>query len=256
MNRLRYIISIFFMTISIMTSLLNAESAEARLNLNINGTSPVICDEAELFSEYEEVSIIDMATDLYKQTGYVYIVITTNEIKDYISGHELEGIYNDHRNELAGNGTVLFLINTENKTMPCELQSYKSAAEIFSHEMCSYINNEAMLSVNNGSYFEAVSGVFNNLKAAAEGTLSEEQLIDDNKDYQKNESKLFTAIPYLAIAFCVAYIIAALILYLIYTRSKSSYKKMYIKKDEAGTSDNIKKYRMYVRSVESTFSSK
>lgn len=257
MNRLRYIITgILFIAVSILATLSNHEFAIARISLNINGTAPVICDEAELFSEYEKVSLIDLANDLSKQTGYIYIIITTNEIKDYISGHELEGIYNDHRNELAGNGTVLFLINTNNNEKPCELQSYKSAAQTFSHDMCDYINSKAMVSIKTGAYLDGVKVVFDNLKAVTDGTLSEEQIAENDNATEKKYSKLISAIPYLAISLCIAYLIAAFSVYLIYKRSKSSYKKKFTQKSDSHSPDNIKKYRMYVRSVESTFSEK
>lgn len=256
MNRLRYIIPGIIFMVSMLTSFLCPESAKARIKLDIKGTTPVIHDDADLFSDYEKVSIIDMANDLSKQTGYMYIIITTNELKDYIAGHELEGIYNDHRNELAGHGTVLFLINTGNKDIPCELQSYKSATETFSHELCTYLNNDVMPKVNEASYFNAVSYVFDKLKGIADGTLSEEHLLKNSKGQGVKYSKFTGRIPYLVISLCIAFIIAALSMYLMYTRSKAAYKKMFINKGEESSSDSIKKYKMYVRSVESTFSDK
>lgn len=64
-------------------TLFTSTTCKARIKLNINGDKPVVQDNADLLSNYEEITIIDKATELNKKTGFVYIFITTDNTIDY-----------------------------------------------------------------------------------------------------------------------------------------------------------------------------
>ena len=57
-------------------TLFTSTTCKARISLNLSGDKPVVQDNADLLSNYEEITIIDKATELYEKTGFVYIFIT------------------------------------------------------------------------------------------------------------------------------------------------------------------------------------
>lgn len=232
-------------------TLFTSTTCKARIKLNINGDKPVVQDNADLLSNYEEITIIDKATELYKKTGFVYIFITTDNTIDYKASRELESIYNDHEDDLYGKGVVLLLISTDPDNMICELQAYKQAADMFPQSICNYIEDTMINDVKNGAYNDAVTTMFNELNKVYDGELTTDLVADDNIFEKKLQGKL----PAMILAVCISFILSAIITLITVKIGKRGYKKPLSANNEF-TSDSIKKHDVYIRSIINSYDKK
>lgn len=232
-------------------TLFTSTTCKARIKLNINGDKPVVQDNADLLSNYEEITIIDKATELYKKTGFVYIFITTDNTIDYKASRELESIYNDHEDDLYGKGVVLLLISTDPDNMICELQAYKQAADMFPQSICSYIEDTMINDVKNGAYNDAVTTMFDELNKVYDGELTTDLVADDNIFEKKLQGKL----PAMILAVCISFILSAIITMIAVKIGKRGYKKP-LSANNKFTSDSIKKHDVYIRSIINSYDKK
>ena len=232
-------------------TLFTSTTCKARIKLNINGDKPVVQDNADLLSNYEEITIIDKATELYKKTGFVYIFITTDNTIDYKASRELESIYNDHEDDLYGKGVVLLLISTDPDNMICELQAYKQAVDMFPQSICNYIEDTMINDVKNGAYNDAVTTMFNELNKVYDGELTTDLVADDNIFEKKLQGKL----PAMILAVCISFILSAIITLITVKIGKRGYKKPLSANNEF-TSDSIKKHDVYIRSIINSYDKK
>ena len=232
-------------------TLFTSTTCKARIRLNINGDKPVVQDDADLLSNYEEITIIDKATELYKKTGFVYIFITTDNTTDYKASRELEGIYNDHENDLYGKGVVLFLISIDPDNMICELQAYKEASDMFPQAICNYIEDNIINDVKNGAYNDAVTTMFDELNKVYDGELTTDSVADDNIFAKKLQGK----VPAMILAVCISFILSAIITLITVKIGKRGYKKP-LSANNGFTSDSIKKHDVYIRSIINSYDKK
>ena len=232
-------------------TLFTSTTCKARIKLNINGDKPVVQDNADLLSNYEEITIIDKATELYKKTGFVYIFITTDNTIDYKASRELESIYNDHEDDLYGKGVVLLLISTDPDNMICELQAYKQASDMFPQSICNYIEDTMINDVKNGAYNDAVTTMFNELNKVYDGELTTDLVANDNVFEKKLQGKL----PAMILAVCISFILSAIITLITVKIGKRGYKKPLSANNEF-TSDSIKKHDVYIRSIINSYDKK
>lgn len=237
----------YFTTCIILTfllTLLTSAECKARVSLKINSDKPAVQDDADIFSDYEEVTIIDKATELYEKTGFVYIFITTDNTTDYKASRELESIYNEHKEAFIGKGVVLLLISTDPDNILCELQAYKTAADMFPQSICSYIEKNMINDINNGAYTNAVNTMFDELNKVYNGELTKDSVSEDNTFAKKLKSK----IPAMILSVCIAFILSAVITLAAVKIGKRGCKKP-LSETDGFTSDSIKKYDVYIRSI-------
>ena len=239
------LIFIFVMT------LFTSATCKARISLTLRDDKPVVQDDADLFSNYEEITIIDKATELYEKTGFVYIFITTDNTTDYKSSRELESIYNDHYKSFVGKGVVLLLISTDPDNMICELQAYKKASDMFPQSICNYIEYNMINDIENGAYNDALNTMFDELNKVYDGELTTDLVADGNAFAIKLQRKT----PAMILAVCISFILSAIITLIAVRIGKRGCKKPLSAKNEF-TSEPIKKHDVYIRSVINSYDKK
>lgn len=108
---------------------------------SLQNNVPVIDDKADYFTDYEEVSILDKAKQQRDQTGFQYIIVTTDKLERGSLTSELEYIYNNYRDNITSSGTVLLLIYNNKGSFECEIQGYTKARDYLPHDMCDNIES-------------------------------------------------------------------------------------------------------------------
>ena len=76
----RYILTIFIFSFFPLLPVQLVNAADNIIN-SISNNVPVIDDRAGLFSDYEEVAILDKAMQQRDRTCFQYIIITANELE-------------------------------------------------------------------------------------------------------------------------------------------------------------------------------
>lgn len=168
---------------------------------------PVVEDRADIFTDYEEVTIEDKFSKLRDISGYQYIFMTVSDTKNYVKGREVENMYNQYNDELYGTGTVLFLISTDSEYPICEIQAYSKANQVFDHETCSYISDTLKKYVENKQYSECMDNFFTLYNKAADGTLEITNTIDTS-----DSTKLILML-------CLSILITAILAAIIYSKA-------------------------------------
>lgn len=133
---------------------------------SLQNNVPAIDDKADLFTDYEEVSILDKAKQQRDQTGFQYIIVTTDKPERGSLTNELEYIYNNCRDSISSNGTVLLLIYNNKGSFECEIQGYTKARDYLPPEMCD--NIESRLINLNAS--DIIEHFFTYLSEVTDGT--------------------------------------------------------------------------------------
>lgn len=179
---LRLLESIMIMTALFIFSLQsNIVSAASSGDLSYEITSalnPVVEDRANVFTDYEEVTIADRFARLRDSSGYQYIFMTVSDTKNYVKGREVETMYNQHNDDLYGIGTVLFLISTDAENPICEIQAYSKANTVLDHETCAYISDLLKEYAEKGQYTECIDNFFTYYNQAFDGTLAKNNVND------------------------------------------------------------------------------
>lgn len=221
-----------------------SDSAYAkRIKLDTDSTTPILYDDADVFTDYEEINIISGLSELYKDDKYIYAVITTTDVNGYTIGHELEDIYNDHNNFFEARGTVLFLINTDKNNTFCELQGYNDAAKYIPHEICNYINEELNKYIEKGEYYTAAEKLIDNLKKVRNNEITPESLNDIRQNSISYILKDRLPMILLILLISIAVSSAVIILFIILGRKSGI-------KSSSPVSINIcSRHDIYVRSV-------
>lgn len=143
-------------------------SAANEYNISINDIEPVIDDTADIFSDYEEVSILDYANKQKAVTGYQYIFVTTDSSTYSNKEYELQSLYSRLKNDINAPGTVLFLIGSGESSYECALQGYREAKDYIPRDVCD--NIEASLQNNADSAYNMTISLFDTLDKVNDGT--------------------------------------------------------------------------------------
>jgi len=141
---------------------------------------PVVEDKADLYSDYEEITIRDTFTKLRDETGYQFIFMTVTDTVEYVKGREVETMYNAGHGTLYGNGSVLFLISTDKDNLICEVQAYSYARDYLTFDVCAYINKCLRPYVEKGDYTGCINAFFDYYNQAYEGTLDTKNITAEN----------------------------------------------------------------------------
>lgn len=180
-NLLKYIfkmcLSLLFISCIFSTQTVSAQDLSFKLSSTV---VPVVEDKADIFTDYEEVTIHNEFTKLRDETGYQYIFMTVTDTIEYARGHEVEAMYNSVHGTLYGNGSVLFLISTDEDNLICEIQAYSYARDFLSFEVCDYINKQLRPYVENKDYMGCMNAFFDYYNQAYEGTLNEKNITAEN----------------------------------------------------------------------------
>lgn len=174
----RYII---ITSLLLFISLLTPRSSQANSNIkdNVSNNIPVIDDKADLFTDYEEVSIIDEAKKQRDQTGFQYIFVTTNDIEHSSLTNVLQNYYNNYKDDISSKGTVLFLIYNNQGSFECELQAYTKARDYLPHDLCDNIE----FKLSNYDAKDMINYLFIHLTEVSNNTYTYETETADNTSY-------------------------------------------------------------------------
>lgn len=132
---------------------------------------PVVADKAGILTDYEEVTILNRFTELRDASGFQFIFMTATDTMEYAKGNEIESMYDMQNDALYGTGTIFFLISTDSNNLICEIQAYSQAKDIFTHEVCAYMNGKLRGYIEDGNYYEGVMKFFDYYNQAYDGTL-------------------------------------------------------------------------------------
>ena len=110
--------------------------AASEYDITIDGVNPVIADNANLLSDYEEITILNMVDELKEQTGFQYIFITSELTDSFSKERELEYIYNHTKGDIRAPGTILFLVASNGTDTEYALQAYGESKNTYSHPIC------------------------------------------------------------------------------------------------------------------------
>ncbi len=237
--------------LTLIPALLPYSDCSARISLDISDDKPIVQDNADILDDYQEITIIDNATELYEKTGFVYIFITTDNTTDYKVSRELESIYNEHRSKLTGKGVVLLLISTDPDNMICELQAYQAADDMFPQTICNYIEEKMINDVADGEYMNAANTLLKELNRVYNGEVTTDSVSEDNVFADKVKSR----IPAIILAVCISFIISSIIVLRISLASGKGSRRA--SSDANGyASYPIKKYDVYIRSIINSYDKK
>lgn len=188
------------------SGVLHAASGDLSYTLTA-ALKPVVEDKADIFTDYEEVTIADKFSRLRDISGYQYIFMTVSDTKNYVKGREVETMYNQYNDELYGTGTVLFLISTDSEYPICEIQAYSKANQVFDHETCSYISDTLKKYVENKQYSDCMDNFFTLYNQAAAGTLEITNTIDTSDSTR------------LVLMICLSILITAVLAAIVYSKT-------------------------------------
>lgn len=154
-------------------TILSPQNASAQdLSYNLSSTlMPVVADKAGILTDYEEVTILNRFTELRDASGFQFIFMTATDTMEYAKGNEIESMYAMQNDALYGTGTIFFLISTDSDYLICEIQAYSLAKDIFTHEVCAYMNEKLRGYIEDGNYYEGVMKFFDYYNQAYDGTL-------------------------------------------------------------------------------------
>lgn len=158
---------LFLSTALVPYSNANADS----FNIMFDGNTPIIDDKAGILTDYDEVLILNAAKEQRDSDGFQYILLTTDDTSSYSISHELEQIYDDCHEDVNANGTVLFIISTDEKNRFCEVQGYGDAAKFIPHDICSKINNDVKEYFDNDNYIEMFNTLFKDFSLVKTGEI-------------------------------------------------------------------------------------
>lgn len=163
-------ISILIITVTFILLPVSNISAK-QFSLQLDGNNPILVDNADIYNDYEEVTIINELKNRRDTDGFLYIFLTTSDVSEYNPGHEIEQIYDDYYEWVTAEGTVLFLISTDPTNSFCELQGYGEAKHIIPHDICRQINSDTTEDLLNNDYQSILTTLFKDLDDVNSGEI-------------------------------------------------------------------------------------
>ncbi len=240
-----FLILMFFIS-SVFSPLFFDKTADAKkIELAINNTDSILCDEADILTEYDEVNIMEKLEEHDKNSNIQYLFITTDETSDYQIGHEPEGIYKDHHAYLVADGIVIFLISTNPDNPICTLKSYKEAVDKFTPDICELISTNIAALVQEGAYSESFDMLFDYINDVESGIIVPEDNTTKTHGYDNIQELLFGHMAQTIILLFGCIIISAIFVAVIVFKSDKNVKPAPIQ----SKTTLLEKKNTYIRTV-------